>query len=208
MDFLVSFYIFCIAVSEIMGAKTTPIINNSFIHLNASVAMVVFPFIFTINDIIVEVYGPERARSVIRSGLVTVFFILVYSLIAVALPPSLRFKSMEPSYDAVFGLSVRISLASLIAFAASDFLDLLIFVKMRKSLGKSGLWLRNNVSNFVSSFVDTVIFMTVAFYALDKGLGENFAFLASLTIPYWLLKCAMSVLETPLVYLGVKWLKE
>jgi uncharacterized PurR-regulated membrane protein YhhQ (DUF165 family) len=49
--------------------------------------------------------------------------------------------------------------------------------------------------------------MTLAFYAFDRSLGSNFAFLTSLILPYWLLKCFMSVLETPFVYVGVKWLR-
>ena len=73
---------------------------------------------------------------------------------------------------------------------------------------KKALWFRNNVSNFASQFSDTVIFITLAFYALDKGFVENFGFLVSLIIPYWLLKCAMSIIQTPVVYLGVKWLRE
>jgi uncharacterized PurR-regulated membrane protein YhhQ (DUF165 family) len=50
--------------------------------------------------------------------------------------------------------------------------------------------------------------MTLAFYALDKTPADNWTFLISLIIPYWLLKCSMSVIETPFVYLGVRWLKE
>ena len=74
-------------------------------------------------------------------------------------------------------------------------------------MGKKALWFRNNVSNFSAQLIDTTVFMTLAFYALGDSFSENTAFLLSLIIPYWLLKCFMSVIETPLVYLGVKWLK-
>ena len=89
----------------------------------------------------------------------------------------------------------------------ADFLDVAIFAKLRKKLGKSKLWLRNNASNFIAQFIDTAVFMVLAFYALDKGFGSNITFLWSLILPYWLLKCFMSIIETPLVYLGVQWLK-
>ena len=55
--------------------------------------------------------------------------------------------------------------------------------------------------------MDTTIFMFLAFYAFNKPFSDNFGFLLSLILPYWFLKCFMSVIETPLVYLGVKWLK-
>ncbi len=74
-------------------------------------------------------------------------------------------------------------------------------------MGKSKLWLRNNISNFIAQFVDTSVFMILAFYSLSSGVSENAIFLISLIIPYWLLKCFMSIIETPFVYLGIKWLK-
>jgi uncharacterized PurR-regulated membrane protein YhhQ (DUF165 family) len=55
--------------------------------------------------------------------------------------------------------------------------------------------------------VDSVVFMTLAFYALGESLGSNIGFLVGMIISYWLVKCNVSVLQTPLVYLGVRWLK-
>ena len=124
------------------------------------------------------------------------------------IPASSRFASPEAAYDKVFGLSARFSLASLIAFISSDFMDVYIFAKMRKSLGKKGLWLRVNVSNFISQFIDTVVFMVLAFWALDMSFMSNFSFILGLLIPYWIIKCLISVVETPLVYVGVKWLRD
>src|SRR4029078_9143658 len=103
----------------------------------------------------------------------------------------------------IFKQSIRISLASLTAFAFSDFLDVYLFSKIRERLGKKNLWLRNNASNIISQFVDTVVFMVLAFYALNLSATANISFLWSIILPYWLLKCFMSVIETPLVYIGV-----
>ena len=207
MDFLVAVYIFCIAVSEIMGAKTFPIANIFGFQINQTVSIFVFPLIFIINDIINEVYGPERTRSIIRSSLIVILLIFIYSVLVTIIPPSSRFASSENAYDQIFGLSARFSLASLIAFISSDFLDVYIFAKMRKGLGKKGLWLRVNVSNFLSQFVDTIVFMMLAFWALDQSFFSNFTFILSLLIPYWIIKCIISVIETPLVYWGVNWLR-
>ncbi|OGK18738.1 hypothetical protein A3D80_02430 [Candidatus Roizmanbacteria bacterium RIFCSPHIGHO2_02_FULL_40_13b] len=207
MDLLVALYIFLLCAAELMGGKTFPIISSGAIKLNASVAIFLIPFIFSINDVITEVYGPERARNVIRSGLLVISLIIGFGMLATSLPPSMRFQLTESAYDTIFQQSIRISLASLIAFALSDFLDVYLFSKIRKALGKQNLWLRNNVSNIVSQLIDTVVFMMLAFYALNNPLGQNVAFLSSLILPYWLLKCFMSVIETPFVYLGVSWLK-
>ncbi len=208
MDFLVGFYVFGVIVSELLGAKTFPLADLGFMKLNASVAIFLIPLLFSINDIIIEVHGAARARSVVRTGLLMVGFLFLFLLLSIHLPPSPRFTPSEEAYDSIFGKSLRISFASLVAFTLADFLDIYIFQKIRLRLGKQKLWLRNNVSNFTAQLIDTTVFMTLAFYALDQTFTQNWSFLISLILPYWLLKCSMSIIETPLVYVGVKWLKE
>ena len=207
LDLIIAIYIACIAIAELMGGKTFPILQIGKFTWNASVAIFVIPIIFSINDAIVEVFGVARAKSVYRSSLVTIVIFMLFSFLAIKLPPSVRFKDNEAAYDLIFGQSIRIAFASLTAFAIADFLDIVIFQKLRAKIGKKALWLRSNLSNFISQFIDTSIFITLAFYAFNKGVGDNFSFLFSLIIPYWLLKCFMSIIETPFVYLAVKWLK-
>lgn len=206
-DFLTSLYIFCILISELMGGKTFFIANLGDFTLNASVAIFLIPVVFSINDIITEVYGKERTRSLIRSALIMVFFMMLFSALAISLPPSARFQSNQKAYETIFSMSIRFAFASLTAFAIAEFTDVFIFSKIREKLGKTKLWLRNNLSNIISQFFDTVIFMTLAFYALERPFADNLAFLSGIIIPYWLLKSFMSIIETPFVYLGIKWLK-
>ncbi|MEK7177458.1 MAG: queuosine precursor transporter [Patescibacteria group bacterium] len=207
LDLVIAVYIACIAIAELMGGKTFPLLHIGKFTWNASVAIFVIPIIFSINDAIVEVFGVARAKSVYRSSLVTIVIFMLFSFLAIKLPPSVRFKESEAAYDLIFGQSVRIAFASLAAFTISDLVDIVIFQKIREKIGKKALWFRSNLSNFVSQFIDTCMFMFLAFYAFDKGFGNNFSFLFSLIIPYWLLKCFMSIIETPFVYLAVNWLK-
>lgn len=207
LDLIISIYIACVAISELMGAKTFPLLQIGKFTWNASVAIFVIPIIFSINDAIVEVFGVARAKSVYRSSLVAIVMFMLFAFLAIKLPPSSRFKTSEAAYDLIFGQSMRIAFASLTAFAIADFLDIIIFQRLKKNLGSKALWLRSNLSNFISQFIDTVIFMFLAFYAFDKGISDNFSFLFSLIIPYWLLKCFMSIIETPFVYLAVRWLR-
>jgi uncharacterized integral membrane protein (TIGR00697 family) len=207
-DLLVAIYIFCIVASELMGGKTFYLTNFGGYRLNASVAIFLLPIIFTINDIIVEVHGKERARSLIRSSLVVITMLIIFSVIATLLPPSARFAGNEKAYDTIFAISIRFSLASLTAFALAEFCDVFIFNKLRERLGKKKLWFRNNASNFIAQFIDTSVFMILAFYTLGKPVSDNLVFILGLILPYWLLKCSMSVFGTPLAYFGVSWLKK
>lgn len=206
-DLLLGIYVFCIVVSELMGAKTIPLGSMWGWNFNASVSLLTLPFIFTINDIIIEVFGRERARGVIRVGLVVVALTFLYAAIATLLPPSVRSAPNEAAYDTIFGQSIRFSFASLMAFALSEVTDVFVFARLRARMGNKALWLRNNASNFLAQLIDTIVFMTLAFWAFDQAPGANVAFITGITIPYLLMKWLISVLETPFVYLGVRWLK-
>ena len=139
LDFLISFYITCVVLSEVMGAKTFPLLNLWGFHLNATVAIFILPLLYSINDMVIEVYGKERAQSIVRSSLAIILFILLFSILATSLPPSARFLPTESAYDTIFGKAIRFSAASLIAFIISEFADIYIFSKLRELLGKTKL---------------------------------------------------------------------
>jgi len=207
MDFLVALYITCLALAEIMSMKTIPLFKIFAYQLNVSVGIFVFPILFAINDVINEVKGKERAKQLVFSSLIMVTIIMAYSIFVTWLPESARFNDGE-AYNLIFSRAARISFASLMAFLVSGLLDVAIFHRIKvKTKGKM-LWLRSNVSNFISQFLDTFIFITIAFYSFQYGLNSNLSFIFSIVIPYWLLKCFMSVVETPLTYWGVKWLSK
>jgi len=207
IDLIASIYIFCVVAAELMGGKTFSLVHIGNLNLSASVAIFLLPVTFAINDIIIEVKGKARAQSLVKSSIIVIALIAIFSLLAVSLPPTSRFALTEPAYDTIFKLSIRFSIASLTAFALAEFLDVLVFYRIRQKLGKKNLWFRTNVSNFIGQFVDTTVFMMLAFYALDKSISQNLVFIFGLILPYWILKCLMSVIETPFVYLGVTWLK-
>ena len=207
MDLVVGLYIFGVITAELLGTKTFPIANFSWLHLNAPVAIFVLPLLFTMVDVVVEVFGRARARSLVFTGLIVIALLILLAALATALPPSSRSAATESSYDTVFHASIRISAASLTAFAVSELMDVAIFARLRDKMKSRALWLRNNVTNFVSQFADSAVFLGLAFYAVHDSFGSNITFLWSLLLPYWLLRCGLSVVETPLVYLGAWWLR-
>ena len=207
-DIIVALYIFLIVASELFGAKTFPILSIGDFHLSASVAIFLLPFVFSLSDVMLEVHGRRRAKGLVYLGIGVIILLMLFAALATALPPSNRFAPHEAAYDEIFAFSIRISFASLAAFAVSELLDVAIFARLREKMKNKALWLRNNLSNFIAFFVDSAVFLTLAFYAFDKTPSANFSFILGLLLPYWLLKCSLSIIETPLVYAGVKWLKK
>src|SRR6476659_7023640 len=90
-DFLVALYIFGVMVTELMGGKTFPVAQLGSWDIHASTAIFVVPLLYTITDVIVEVHGRKRARSVVFSGIFMVFLLMLFSLLATHLAPTARF---------------------------------------------------------------------------------------------------------------------
>lgn len=207
LDLLISLYIAAICMSELMGSKVFEVTDKIGLFgnpLGTSVTVFLLPFIFSVNDIVVEVYGKKRMQSIMKSGLIVVAFILAYSVLATWLPTAERSWISSETYNEVFGRTIRVSLASLCAFAISIGLDIVIFARLRERLKNYGLWSRNLGSNILSHFTDSAIFMYIAFFSFNE---PNHTYLWAVIIPYWIYRCVLSVAIIPVVYWGVSWLK-
>jgi uncharacterized integral membrane protein (TIGR00697 family) len=207
MDVMIGLYVFCIFASEVMGAKSFPLFTVFDYQLNASVAIFLLPLVYSINDIIIEVYGKERMRQIMRMGWLIVLLIILVCAFFTALPTTTRFAEMNGAYTAIFHMGIRMSIASLLSFIFANILDIYVFAWLREKMKAKKLWLRTNLSNIISEFFDTFIFLFIAFYAVESSFVSNVVFIVSIGLPYWILKCVMSVVATPAVLWGVKKLK-
>jgi uncharacterized integral membrane protein (TIGR00697 family) len=190
-----------------MGAKVMPLGEIGGLQFNISVAIFLMPILYTIIDCISEVYGRARARGIVFMGLICILLLMGFMALAIALPHAERFESQNPAYEMIFGTSFRLALASVAAFFVSEMTDVFVYSKIRTATKGKMMWLRNNASNAIGELIDSLVFMTIAFYSFDKSFNDNVLWLLGLTIPYWIAKCIMSFMSTPLVYAGVKYLK-
>lgn len=207
-DVIVALYVFGIIVAQLMGAKVVPFGNLFGLELSISVAIFLIPLLFTITDVVVEVHGKERARSLVRTGLLIVSLLAGYTLLVTNLPAADRYLMTNEAYNAVFGTSIKFAIASIAAFFVAEQMDVKVYSKLRDKMKTRGMWLRNNVSNFVGQLIDSTVFVSIAFYDFGSSFSANMVFLAGIILPYWGVRCLMSILGTPLVYLGVAYLNK
>lgn len=198
-NILIGLFIAALIAANLLGNKITYLFG-----ISASVGIFAFPITFLVTDIIAEVHGKQKARSVVYAGMVAIVLVFLLTALSIWLPPATRFE-FNTEYQQIFGVSLRILIASFIAFAISQTHDIWAFHFWKKKTNGKHLWFRNNASTFVSTFIDTTIFMFIAFYQVTPKFTIPFIF--ALIIPYWLLKIFMAIIDTPFCYLGVKWLK-
>jgi len=197
---LLGLFVACLVTANLISLKIA-----TFGFFEASVGILVFPVLFLITDVVAEVHGKKRAKEFVYIGLIALVFILVITTIAVLLPTAERSFISAEDYSNLFGTTLRIFAASIISFFISQLHDVWAFDFWKAKTKGKHLWLRNNASTIVSQFLDTTIFMFLAFYALTPKFTVEYTF--ALIIPYWLVKVGFALFDTPFCYLGVKWLK-
>lgn len=191
-------YLTSLFAANTLGLKIVPFIFG----LHVSVAVFSFPFVFLTTDVIGEVYGKRVARMFVFAGFVSTALFIAYSLLSIALPWDAAGAWVQESYDTVFGISIRMAIASLVAFVVAEYQDVLSFFFFKSNIGARYFWVRSNLSNLWSQFLDTTLFMVIAFY----GVYSN-PTLIRIVISWWLFKVAMGLVYTPLSYLGIRLLR-
>jgi uncharacterized integral membrane protein (TIGR00697 family) len=166
-----------------------------------TVGIITYPITFLLTDTISEVWGKKRATQVVWMGFLANIFMLGVLYIARILPPA-PFWPHQEAFDLILGAVPRIVIASLVAYIVSQTHDVWSFHFWRHKTGGKHLWLRNNVSTMTSQLIDSVIFVTVAFY----GSMPNDA-LVTMIITQYMVKLVIAVLDTPFCYMLVSWAK-
>jgi len=197
---LVAMFSSLLIAMNLLGGKIVTVFG-----IAASVGVFIVPVTFAITDITTELYGRAFSRKLTFAGMLSILAVMVYSVIFVILDPNIRFASND-AYATVFGTSLRIMTASIVAFTLAQLQDIFIFDKVRKMTKGRWLWVRTNVSTFFSELVDTTGFMFIAFYMITPKFDA--LFVIKMIIPYLFLKIAFALLITPAVYAGVRGLRK
>lgn len=191
-------YLTSLFAANTVGLKVMPL----FFGTHMSVAVFSFPVVFLMTDVIGEVYGRSLAKMFVRIGFLSTALFIGYTVLSLALPWAEAGLWAKEGYNLIFGVSGRIAVASLVAFAVAEYQDVLTFFFVKKRIGEGLFWLRSLLSNLWSQLLDTVLFMVIAF----AGTYETKA-LIILIITWWLYKVLMGFLYTPLSYLGIRLLR-
>jgi hypothetical protein len=167
--------------------------------------VVLFPLAFIFNDILTEVYGFHLSRKVIWTAFACLILATFTYWIVGLIPPAAGWPHQQ-AYETILGGTPRVMLASMLAYFCGEFMNSLVISKMKYSVrGKRGLsegW-RFVASTIVGEGVDSVVFMTIAFYGVLPT-----PILVNGIISIYLLKVAYEIIATPFSTRFANWLKK
>ena len=163
--------------------------------------VIAYPFTFLVTDTISELYGRKTATKLVWMGFVlsAVMVLLVY---VAKILPAAGFWDHQEAFETILGSVPRVVLASLTAYLISQHGDVILFHFFRRLTNKRHLWLRNIASTTVSQAVDTVLFISIVFSGtVPAGALWN------LMYTQYLIKVGVAVVDTPIVYALVSYLR-
>lgn len=186
----------CLITSNITAVKLVSIYG-----LVMPAAIIVFPVSYIFGDVLTEVYGYQRARTVIWLGFLCNLFSVIIIWLGQTMPAA-SFWDGQAAYERILGYVPRLLIASFIAYLVGEFANSYVLAKMKCATKGRWLWARTIGSTLVGQGLDSLVFIVLAFAGTIPASG-----IASAIITQWLIKSGYEVLLTPVTYRVILFLK-
>jgi queuosine precursor transporter len=157
--------------------------------------VIVFSMTFFITDILSEKWGEKEASQAVWAGFLSSLVLIVSVYIVINWQPAIFATEFSEMFAKVLALTPRITIAGFIAYLISQHHDVWAFHFWKNKTGGKHLWLRNNASTVTSQLIDSVIFITIAFYGIMP--------IAPLILGQWMVKIVIALIDTPFLYATV-----
>ena len=187
----------CLIVANIVEQKLI-----SIGPIQATAGLLIFPVSYIVNDLIAEVWGYRKVRLIIWWGFLMNFLAVGVFQLSILVPGSENFIHGE-AFNLVLGNTLRITIASFIAFLFGSFLNAYVMSKMKILQHGRGFSIRAVISTIAGEGVDSLIFFFIAFSGI---LPVNV--IVTLILTQTGMKTAYELIALPLTNVLVKWVKK
>jgi uncharacterized integral membrane protein (TIGR00697 family) len=182
------------------------VLGNKQVALPGSLAVEagIFAFLMLVitSSAVAEMHGRGVANKLVLFGFIPLVASMALILIVLQIPASPQMEAERlAGFQLVLGQSPRLMVAGIIAYGTSTLLNVTIISRLKRESGRF-LWLRAAIASIVSQIVDTLLFITIAFYDVFP-IGE-------LLVGQMIAKVVLSaVMVPPLIYVFIgigRWL--
>lgn len=152
----------------------------------------IFPFLLlvSISSTVSQLYGRDMATSVVRFGFIPLTTAILLTWAVLQLPTDEgMYEPAKEAFPIILGQSGRLMVAGIIAYGVSMWLNVQLFSKLAGVVGQRAQ-VRGALASMLSQVVDTLIFITIAFYGVRP--------ISELLLGQALAKVVLSVVFVPL----------
>jgi len=166
-----------------------------------SAGTLLYPLTFLVTDIVNEIWGIKISKKLVVMGIYAQLIMIGVYYFGIFIPEA-PWGEMQGPFEMVLGGVPRILIASFTTYLITHAYDVWIYDKLKKAHEGKMLWFRNNVSTVTAQIFDAILFSFLAF-AGTMATGELIVMMATTA----LLKSLVGIADTPLIYLGVRIVK-
>ena len=179
-----------VIVANIQVLKTVELFG-----FTATLGNIAYASTFLATDIISENHGKAAANKAVWIGFVSIIAMTVFMNAALWYTPAPDDFAQE-ALSTIFGLMPRIALGSLAAYLVSQKHDIWAYQFWKKRFpSDKAIWIRNNASTMVSQALDTLVFVTIAFWGQFP-----LPILVEIFLTTYVIKWLVAALDTPFLY--------
>lgn len=151
-------YVVAILISNIISSRQTLFFGM----FELTGAVIIYPITYILSDVISEVFGYKWSRRTcyLAFGANIVLALIGYLICSL---PSPEWWGDAAAFSTVLKAVPRITIASLISFVVGDWINDVIFSKMKGDKDHKGYGFRAILSSFFGVLFDSLIFIPLAF---------------------------------------------
>ena len=190
VEYLIAMFAGAIVITAVIAGKVVV-----FGPFTVSASIIVFSISFFLTDVISEFWGKKEATKAVWSGFLADLLLIFAVYIAIRWEPA-SFWTGQDAFMQTLGMTGRIVIASLTAYIVAQNHDVWAYHFWKKLFKGKHLWIRNNLSTGVSQIIDSVIFVTIAFYGVVPMMP--------MIIGTVIVKFVIAALDTPFLY-ALRW---
>lgn len=201
--------IFSLELPAWLEALTPELVRSGSTYtMSVPAGVIAYPFTFLATDLISELFGRKRAQMLVWVGFGMNVFMLLLMSINHWLPNSAGVSGGLDLFEGVYQFMVGNTIASMIAYLIAQSVDVRLYHFWKRLTKGKHLWLRNNASTTVSQLVDSTAIITILYLAGNLGDAiNNVGAVIILILNSYLFKFFFALFDTPLMYLGVRLLR-
>ncbi len=198
LDLLTIIFVVSLVIANVITGK---IINTGLSLFGEPItiagAVICYPITYLITDIVGEIWGKTEANKIVKYGFIGQIIATLIIVLTTYTPYA--DIEMQQAYIKLLGQNWIFVIGSLSAYLVSQYLDVVIFHKIKAKSDKHK-WIRNNASTMTSQLIDTLIFIVIAFGFGFGWIFNNPIALINMIIGQYLIKLLIALCDTPFFY--------
>lgn len=191
-DLLIGLYVTFVLVAQVLAAKIS-VFDLGFSTFFGPSGVLVFSITYLLTDIVNEKFGRKETQKMILIAFVSQIAMVFFFWLGVKFTPA-PFWTIQETWEQIFNLVPRITLASWIAFIITENFDAYAYSLFKKITKGKHLWMRNVFSSIPALLLDSMIFIPIAFF----GVMPVLPLIIGQTAVKWL----VGLVNIPFMYLN------